>query len=123
MPSCRAATIKNPDDLLRDNPTAIIMGRRDAGILILIVAVFSSRSPRYSRATRKVGDVVRGTQRLEFVDIHDQCIGHYRQRLAIGPDNFGAQHPPQGDKGLAQALPRLLRTAFRPQHIRGKFAG
>ena len=56
MPNCRAATIKNPDDLLRDNPTAIIMGRRDAGILILIVAVFSSRSPRYSDASQHVSE-------------------------------------------------------------------
>lgn len=42
MPNCRAATIKTPGDLWRDNLAATIMGRRDAGIIILIVAAFSS---------------------------------------------------------------------------------
>jgi hypothetical protein len=42
MPDCRAASIKRPCDLLRDNRAATIMGRRDAGIIILIVVAFSS---------------------------------------------------------------------------------
>ena len=47
-PDCRAATIKRPGDLLRDSHVATIIGPPRCRILILFVAAFSSRSPRYT---------------------------------------------------------------------------
>jgi len=43
---------QNAARLLRDNYNATIMPACDAGVLILIVAVFPSRSPRYKPFSR-----------------------------------------------------------------------
>ena len=49
-PDCRAATNPNPQSPLRDSHAAAIMPMPRRRIPILIVAVFPSRSPRYSRS-------------------------------------------------------------------------
>jgi hypothetical protein len=70
---------------LRDNPAATIMGRRDAGILIPIVAAFSSRSTRYTGHQNAIA-----AAQSAFNAAREQATRDWQDRLGAAKAKFDA---------------------------------
>src|SRR6266702_6026314 len=93
---CRAATIKPQTTPLRDNHAPSIMPPPRRRIPILIVAAFSSRSPRDIAPTET--DLIRGVRRLE---------------LAYFSGASSGQMPRWHAQWAGPRLPLLIRVRWR----------